>query len=72
MVRHNARAQYFKYIKQDSPGDQCPHKKNVTSSSHPCHSKSFFVRNSYDFVPQSWLKVAVHSNLKGDVETREE
>jgi hypothetical protein len=33
---------------------------------------SFFVRNSNNFVPQSWLKVVVNSNLKGEVETREE
>jgi hypothetical protein len=29
LVRHDVRTHYFKLIKQDSPGDQRPHKKQM-------------------------------------------
>jgi hypothetical protein len=68
LVRHDVRTQYFKSIKQDSPGDQRPHKKQNYTKLPPLLQQAFFVRNSNKFVEQNLLKVVVNSNLKGQVE----
>jgi hypothetical protein len=70
LVRHDVRTHYFKSIKQDSPGDQHPHKKQNYTKLPPLLQKPFFVRNSNKFLAQNPLKVVVNSNLKGQVEIR--
>ena len=70
LVRHDVRTQYFKSIKQDSPGDQRPHKKQNYTKLPPLLQQAFFVRNSNKSEAQNPLKVVVNSNLCGQVEIR--